>query len=175
MAHLHTMPGGHDQTVSALVFRELDGEWAVLVHKHRKLGWWMQPGGHVEHTENPWQALAHELREEAGYDLDQLTVLQALPRLADSEHDTMLPAAPWLNVHEVSPGHFHSDLTYVLLTDTDARHSVTEGESPEVRFVRLSELSNVDGLLPEVALFARLASEQILPSWCRIPATEWTL
>ena len=66
-------------TISAWIMRRQDGEVKALVHRHRKLHIWLQPGGHIEHTENPWQALAHELREETGYELSQLRVLQALP------------------------------------------------------------------------------------------------
>jgi 8-oxo-dGTP diphosphatase len=75
MPHLNTGPGEYDLTASALVLRELDGRTHVLVHRHRKRGLLMQPGGHVERAEDPWAAVAHELREESGYDLDQLLLL----------------------------------------------------------------------------------------------------
>ena len=87
MPHLHTQPHGHDVTISAWILRQFpsDGvrrqQWKALVHKHRKMNLWIQPGGHVEHTENPWQALAHELHEETGYSIDQLSVLQPWDRL----------------------------------------------------------------------------------------------
>ena len=57
MPHLNTGPGEYDLTASALIFRELDGRLHLLVHRHRKLGLLMQPGGHVERTEDPWAAV----------------------------------------------------------------------------------------------------------------------
>ena len=40
-------------TISAWIMRRQDGEVKALVHRHRKLHIWLQPGGHIEHTENP--------------------------------------------------------------------------------------------------------------------------
>lgn len=174
MAHLHTMPGGHDATASAFVMRRFGTEWKVLLLKHRKHHLWMQPGGHVEHTENPWQALCHELAEETGYEIEQLDVMQALPRLADSEHDVMHPVPAFSNTHSPVPEHFHSDLTYVLVADEDPAHGVAEGESQDLRWASVAELPTIDGLLSDVPGFLAVVVAQILPTWHRIPAREWT-
>ena len=59
MPHLHTQPHGHDVTISAWILRRFPSDsprgwqWKALVHKHRKMNLWIQPGGHVEHTERP--------------------------------------------------------------------------------------------------------------------------
>ena len=58
MPHIHTEPGQHDQTVSAFIFRKVDGEYKAFLHMHRTLGTLMQVGGHVELDETPWGAIA---------------------------------------------------------------------------------------------------------------------
>jgi 8-oxo-dGTP pyrophosphatase MutT (NUDIX family) len=56
MPHIHTGPGEHDHTASAVIIRnESDGP-KVLLHLHKKLNRLLQPGGHVELHETPWQA-----------------------------------------------------------------------------------------------------------------------
>ena len=35
-------------TISAWIMRRQDGEVKALVHRHRKLHIWLQPGGHIE-------------------------------------------------------------------------------------------------------------------------------
>jgi ADP-ribose pyrophosphatase YjhB (NUDIX family) len=46
-------------TASAIVV----GEEGVLLHLHKKLGMWLQPGGHIEAGEAPWDAAAREVLE----------------------------------------------------------------------------------------------------------------
>lgn len=45
----------------------------VLLLKHRKLGWWLPPGGHIETNEDPVQAVRREVREEVGLEVDIVT------------------------------------------------------------------------------------------------------
>ena len=49
-------------TVSAVVV----GPRGVVLHRHRRLHRWLQPGGHVEPGELPEDAVLREVREETG-------------------------------------------------------------------------------------------------------------
>jgi len=40
----------------------------LLIH-HKKLGRWLQPGGHIEKFENPVVAAIREVREETGLEI----------------------------------------------------------------------------------------------------------
>lgn len=91
MPHIHVEPGQHDLTVSMFIVRTDGPEPIVLLHHHRKLGVWMQTGGHVELDETPWQTVSHELREETGYDLAQLAVLQPPLRLGPLPDNVVHP------------------------------------------------------------------------------------
>src|ERR1035438_1973186 len=40
------------------------GPRGTILHLHKRIGVWMQPGGHIDPGEAPWQAALRETREE---------------------------------------------------------------------------------------------------------------
>ena len=85
-------------TGSALVL----GPRGVLLHRHKRLGLWLQPGGHLEAGETPWDAARRESREETGLNLVWPTTGSTVPPLAH------------VDVHDGGRGHTHLDLRYQL-------------------------------------------------------------
>ena len=45
------------------------GPRGVLLLRHKRLGIWLQPGGHVDPGETPWNAALREAGEETGLDV----------------------------------------------------------------------------------------------------------
>ena len=45
-------------------------EGKVLLHRHRKLGMWLPPGGHIERDELPDDAAVREVLEETGVEVE---------------------------------------------------------------------------------------------------------
>lgn len=127
MPHIHTEPEQYDFTVSAYIINPVDR--TVLLHKHKLLGIWVQPGGHVELNENPWQALKHELLEETGYNINTLMVLQPTMQftgLVETVHPTPLV----YRTHEFPTGdnkHFHTDAAYGLVASGEATSPYRRG------------------------------------------------
>src|SRR5258708_39471341 len=72
----------------------------ILLVKHRKAGFWLKPGGHMEPEELPHQAAEREFREETG-----IAVKAAkhgfLPNLKSKEFQ-FLPTPFAINLHWVS-------------------------------------------------------------------------
>ena len=51
----------------------------TLLLKHRKLGVWLPPGGHVNELEDPFEAALRELIEETGFSNEEVEVLKIEP------------------------------------------------------------------------------------------------
>ena len=101
----------HHLTASAFVLSER----GVILHLHRKLNIWVQPGGHVDAGEDPLGAAVRETLEETG-----LVTTHTTP-----------PTLFHVDVHPGPRGHTHYDLRYVLLADPVDPTPPPE-ESPDV-------------------------------------------
>lgn len=145
MAHIHSGLNGHDSTVSAFILLQEADELKVLLHRHRKLGLWFQPGGHVELDQNPWQAIAHEIRDESGYELDDLLVLQtAAPLVTLSEISHPVPLLYRSHRYiAAEPAHFHTDATYGFLAKRRPPKAPPQGESQELQWFTSDELNEI--------------------------------
>ena len=95
------------------------GPRGVVLLKHKRLGLWLQPGGHVDAGETPWEAALREAREETGLDVAVADVGDGIPGLVH------------VDVHPGGRGHTHLDLRYRVFGG-DADPSPPEGESQEI-------------------------------------------
>ena len=143
MPHIHTEPGQRDMTVSAYVLRREPGKWLCLLHFHRKLGKLMQVGGHIELDETPWQAVAHELEEESGYSVSELSLVLPANDRVELVNSIVHPVPFTMNTHNVGHGHYHSDLCYGFVAEDAPKSEVHEGESDDVRWLELNALKQL--------------------------------
>lgn len=104
------------------------GPRGVLMLKHRRLGIWLQPGGHIEPGETPWAAALREAREETGLDVDFVGPLD----------EDGVPELIHVDVHAGGRGHTHLDTRY-LLDGGDSDPAPPEGESQEIDWFTWSE------------------------------------
>ena len=97
-----------DFTASTLVIQDDN----VLLLKHRKLGVWLQPGGHIEEGELPHEAAQRETLEETGLKVGIICAADRNPPVYDGEtYD--LPVPFNVNVHQIRAGHWHCDFAYL--------------------------------------------------------------
>jgi 8-oxo-dGTP pyrophosphatase MutT (NUDIX family) len=75
------------------------GPRGIVLLRHRRLGIWVQPGGHVDPGETPWDAARREATEETGL---PVRFLGTQPELIH------------VDVHAGGRGHTHLDLRYLF-------------------------------------------------------------
>jgi 8-oxo-dGTP pyrophosphatase MutT (NUDIX family) len=175
MPHIHTQPGQHDHTASAYLFRiDLD-EPKVLLHMHKKFGKYMQFGGHIELNETPWQAITHELLEESGYSMEQLTVLQPSGRITQLRDAIMHPQPVTHNTHALPDEHFHTDIVYAFTTTEVPKHQPSDGESTDIRSFTRSALVNLpdDSIIENVREIALYIFDHCLANWQPVSPSEF--
>lgn len=80
----------------------------VLLHRHRRLGLWLPPGGHVEPNELPDDAARREVREEAGVEVE---LIGPSPITAPGPRQLTRPRG--VQLESIAPGHEHVDLIYL--------------------------------------------------------------
>jgi len=97
------------------------GPRGVLLLKHKRLGIWLQPGGHIDDGETPWDAARREAYEETGLDVGFVGPFD----------DDGVPELIHVDVHEGGRGHTHLDTRY-LLDGGDADPSPPDDESQEI-------------------------------------------
>jgi len=98
------------------------GPRGTVLHWHKRIGGWLQPGGHVDPGETPWQAALREAHEETGLRV---------------RHPDGGPQLVHLDVHPAGE-HVHLDLRYLLVSE-DAEPDPPPGESQDVRWFTLAE------------------------------------
>ena len=140
-------------TASALVV----GRRGIVLHRHRVLGLWLQPGGHVDAGETPWEAARREAAEETGLTL-------RLVRLDGQLVDDAIPDLMHVDVHPGPRGHTHLDLRY-LVTGGDADPAPPPEESQEVAWFGWDDtLAIADpGLLGILAVLAEYGRREGAP------------
>lgn len=85
----------------------------VLLTHHRKLGLWLQPGGHADGDRDLARVALREAEEESG-----LSGLRVDPEIFDLDRH-------WIPEHRDVPGHWHYDVRYVVHAGDNERYVVS--------------------------------------------------
>ncbi|HSZ37147.1 MAG TPA: NUDIX domain-containing protein [Acidimicrobiales bacterium] len=125
------------------------GRRGTVLHLHKRLGIWIQPGGHIDAGEPPSAAALREATEELG-----LAV----------EHPSSGARLIHLDVHDAAFGHTHLDLRYLLIAGDDDPQP-PPGESPDARWCDWDDaLAMADAALIDALPVARAAYEAAVPT-----------
>lgn len=103
----------HVTVQAVVVYNEL-----VLLHRHKKWGIWLCPGGHVDDDETAADAAVREVCEETGL---------------DARHWQGGPLVVDVDVHEIPDGHTHYDVRYLMQGD-GAPPDPEDGESGDAEW-----------------------------------------
>lgn len=123
----------------------LDPSGRVLLHHHRRLGRWLQMGGHVEPGETAAQAALREGMEESG--------LRDLQLAASGILD--------LDVHDIPAArgeldHRHFDVRYLARTNEPDVIMMDEQESTKLAWVQLAEAASMMGTAESGRVIAKI-------------------
>ena len=127
-------------TASAIVVSDAGDK--VALHLHKRLGLWLQPGGHIDAGETPAQGALREAEEETGLPV---------------RHEDGTGLFVHVDVHAGPKGHTHHDLRYVVRAP-EVPMNPAEGESPDARWftwdeaIEIADVGLVGGLLATKAL-----------------------
>jgi 8-oxo-dGTP pyrophosphatase MutT (NUDIX family) len=104
----------------------------VLLLRHRKLGKWLQPGGHIESDASLIDAARRELTEESG--------LRKFRLVSSEIFDISVHPIP---ERSSEPEHIHYDVRFVFEASPNAQLQVS-GESHELRWVNLAKVARLN-------------------------------
>ncbi len=113
-------------TASAIVV----GKSGVVLHLHKRLNMWLQPGGHIDSGEPIQDAAMREAQEETGLDLQHFGSAKTNPRFIH------------LDVHPGPHGHTHLDVRFLLLATNEIFAPAT-GESQQVKWFSFTDALRV--------------------------------
>lgn len=130
---------GHFTASSWLV--AADGARTLLTH-HRKLGLWLQLGGHADGDRDLARAALREAEEESG-----LPGLSIAPGIFDLDRH-------WIPEHKGVPAHWHYDVRYVVRAGEDEAFVVSD-ESHALAWRDIAALARDDAADASVRRMAR--------------------
>ena len=130
---------GHFTASCWLVDRS--GDRALLTH-HRKLGMWLQLGGHADGERDLQVVALKEAEEESG-----LSGLSIAAGIFDLDRH-------WIPEHKRVPAHWHYDVRYVVHAGEDEAYTVSE-ESHDLAWRTIADLAVEVGIDASVQRMAR--------------------
>ena len=153
MGHIHEKM---DFTASIFIVHE----GKVLLHRHKTLGIWLQPGGHIELDEDPNEAAVREAKEETGLAIE---LVGEKPDEFHTKYSVRQLIAPrFMNRHFIGEGQTHEHIDMVYFAKSKNAELRPEEGSGEVRWFTRKELSDPSfDLLPDVRFYAETALKEL--------------
>ena len=141
-------------TATGIVFNSR-GE--VLMIKHRKLGVWLPPGGHVEENELPDIAVLREIYEETGIRAEILPNRKALSLTSGHAKALETPVAVLVEDIERDGSHNHIDMIYACRAtgDTLTPDGIDTNDARWFSCEQINDIETFDNVRKTIAYVAR--------------------
>ena len=120
---------------------------SILMTHHKKLGKWIQLGGHADGENDLLKVALREAKEESG--------IQQFKVLSKKIFDLDIHAIPQ---HNFEPGHLHYDIRFLFEADPTGEAVIISDESHDVTWIPLEDVSKIN---PEVSI-QRMITKTIL-------------
>jgi 8-oxo-dGTP pyrophosphatase MutT (NUDIX family) len=108
----------------------------VLLVYHKKLNFWLPPGGHIEKNETPDETVLREFKEEVGLDVE---ILNRNDVLMEGKIVKQLAVPFYVNVHNVGD-HDHCCLFYLCTTKYPEKIKINKSELKDFGWFSAEEL-----------------------------------
>ncbi len=147
----------HHFSTTTFLFNS-EGTKTFLI-KHKKLGFWFPPGGHVDDNEYYFDAALREVQEETGLIQKQIEFPAYLVPVKENCHQPI-----HIQRNEVTPNHFHYDLTFAGIIDEKLDIIPGEGESVEFGWYDIDEVKELytkENVIKYVEEFSQLIQAQL--------------
>lgn len=116
-----------------------DGDKCLLI-RHKKLPFYLPPGGHIDENEDYLESSQREVAEELGFVKDSLSYPDYL-----QEMDGVC-LQPWaVQKYTIVPEeHYHYDLVFGAIVNEDTPIKPGEGESQDVQWFNVADIDSIE-------------------------------
>ena len=134
-------------TASVFVLRRDQNQWKIALVFHKQYQKWMLPGGHVEPTENPFEAAIRETKEETGLDI-QIQPVFSTEKRPLTPTATQVPLPEFILEEQIpatthQPEHYHIDFLYAGITQ-QKELQLQPSESTQINWFTKNELETIE-------------------------------
>ncbi len=117
----------------------------TLLIKHKKLGVWLNPGGHLEENETPEEAALREVKEETGLNVEIIEIKSKQKIKTDGSFEKTLPFSIMYEYVDYKTGmHEHFDMIYLVRPMDNIEIKPDYGEVTEIRWFSENEIDNLE-------------------------------
>jgi ADP-ribose pyrophosphatase YjhB (NUDIX family) len=115
---------------------------STLLIKHKKLNVWINPGGHLEGQEFPYDAAAREAMEETGTKVRIISAAGSTIKIKETHARTSALPLHILEEKVVysDSTHTHLDFIYLSIANKTKTHRVGKEESKEIKWYKMEDM-----------------------------------
>ncbi len=148
---MNPQPNERHSTASAILVTP-DRSKMLLIF-HYKLNVWLQPGGHQEWDETPWDAAVRECQEETGIDISTVQRYDVWDEVVRVVPQPFMIQEQRIPARKDQPEHFHLDSMYVV--EIPEQDMIPETPDTKWQWMTFAEIEASDEVFSNLQRLAR--------------------